>query len=218
MLFGFDPHGEPTVGTADGALWLRFQLMPPSWASDERIPGGRWDDFAEQLTRALGVPVHWEDRELFLIETPPENALATIREFLHEVRRRYDKAGLATEPIAPDLTKPSRPYSPSERFEVGERVEHPSYGMGTVQASEPDAIILFFPEGRTHRFAQLAGVAPDLSKPIRRYAAGETFAVAERVEHPTFGVGTVQTAEPGKMTVMFPINHRRVLVQGRGSR
>src|SRR5262245_48727843 len=58
-------------------------------------------------------------------------------------------------------------------------------------------------------------VAADLSKPVRTYKASERFVVGERVEHPSFGQGVVETIEPGKMTVFFAVG-RKVLVQAKG--
>lgn len=58
-------------------------------------------------------------------------------------------------------------------------------------------------------------VAADLSKAVRTYKASEKFQVGERVEHPTFGTGVVETAESGKMTVFFAVG-RKVLVQAKG--
>jgi hypothetical protein len=58
-------------------------------------------------------------------------------------------------------------------------------------------------------------VAADLSKAVRTYKASEKFVVGERVEHPTFGTGVVETAEPGKITVFFAVG-RKMLVQAKG--
>ena len=58
-------------------------------------------------------------------------------------------------------------------------------------------------------------VAADLSKAVRTYKASEKFIVGERVEHPTFGTGVVEIAEPGKMTVFFAVG-RKVLVMAKG--
>lgn len=58
-------------------------------------------------------------------------------------------------------------------------------------------------------------VAADLSKAVRTYKASERFVVGERVEHPTFGTGVVETAESGKMTVFFAVG-RKLLVQAKG--
>ena len=63
------------------------------------------------------------------------------------------------------------------------------------------------------RFARPA-VAADLQKPVRPYGASEKYAVGERVEHPSFGQGVVEIAEPGKVTVFFATG-RRVLAQSR---
>lgn len=50
--------------------------------------------------------------------------------------------------VAADLAKPVRPYRASEKFEIGERVEHPSFGQGVVEISEPGKITVFFASGR----------------------------------------------------------------------
>jgi len=57
-------------------------------------------------------------------------------------------------------------------------------------------------------------VAADLSKPVRQYAASLKYEVGERVEHPTFGQGVIEAAEPGKITVFFGVG-RRVLAQSK---
>lgn len=57
-------------------------------------------------------------------------------------------------------------------------------------------------------------VAADLTKPVRAYAASGSFAVGERLDHPQFGQGVVEAAEPGKVTVFFATG-RRVLAQSK---
>lgn len=57
-------------------------------------------------------------------------------------------------------------------------------------------------------------VSADLTKPVRQYAASLKYQVGERVEHPQFGQGVIETAEPGKITVFFATG-RRVLVQSK---
>jgi hypothetical protein len=59
-------------------------------------------------------------------------------------------------------------------------------------------------------------VSADLTKPVRSYRASERFDIGERVEHPQFGQGVVEQAEPGKITVFFS-SGRRVLVQSKES-
>jgi hypothetical protein len=50
--------------------------------------------------------------------------------------------------VAADLSRPPRPYRVVERFEVGERVEHPTFGQGTVEVAETQKITVFFAAGR----------------------------------------------------------------------
>ncbi len=69
------------------------------------------------------------------------------------------------------------------------------------------------PKAPVERFAKPA-VAADLTKPVRTYRASEKFEVGERVDHPSFGQGVVEAAEPGKVTVFFGTG-RRVLVQSK---
>ena len=69
------------------------------------------------------------------------------------------------------------------------------------------------PKAPVERFEKPA-VAADLTKPVRTYRASEKFTVGERVDHPSFGQGVVETAEPGKITVFFG-SGRRVLVQSK---
>ena len=67
-----------------------------------------------------------------------------------------------TPQVAADLTKPTRTYSPRERFVVGDRVEHPSFGAGVVEACpEPGKMTVFFAAGRkvlVHEKAPSTGV------------------------------------------------------------
>ena len=53
--------------------------MPPTWA--EAQPEA-FDTFDQQLQEAIGVPVVWEDRELFLIEEPAHDTVERIKTFL----------------------------------------------------------------------------------------------------------------------------------------
>jgi hypothetical protein len=69
------------------------------------------------------------------------------------------------------------------------------------------------PKAPVERFEKPA-VAADLSKPARTYRASERFEVGERIDHPSFGQGVVEIAEPGKVTVFFG-SGRRVLVQAK---
>jgi hypothetical protein len=50
--------------------------------------------------------------------------------------------------VAADLSRPVKPYRASEKFAVGDRVEHPSFGQGVVEISEPGKVTVFFASGR----------------------------------------------------------------------
>jgi hypothetical protein len=54
-----------------------------------------------------------------------------------------------TPQVAADTTRPIRQYSATERYAVGDRVEHPSFGgQGVVEVVEIAKITVFFPSGR----------------------------------------------------------------------
>ncbi|MBE7450598.1 MAG: hypothetical protein HS111_17370 [Kofleriaceae bacterium] len=59
------------------------------------------------------------------------------------VVQRFD-----TPAVQADLTKAVRTYKASERFVVGERVEHPTFGQGVVEVIEPGKMTVFFAVGR----------------------------------------------------------------------
>ncbi len=69
--------------------------------------------------------------------------------------------------VAADLAKPVRSYRASERFEVGERVEHPNFGQGVVEVSELGKVTVFFGTGRRVLAQAKEGVATGggLSRP-----------------------------------------------------
>jgi hypothetical protein len=59
--------------------------------------------------------------------------------------------------------------------------------------------------------AATPSVAADPSKPVRPYRPADTYAPGERVEHPSFGTGVVESSPgPGKIQVFFS-EGRRVL-------
>ncbi len=50
--------------------------------------------------------------------------------------------------VAADLTKPVRTYRASEKFDVGERIDHPTFGQGVVEVYDAGKITVFFSTGR----------------------------------------------------------------------
>ena len=67
--------------------------------------------------------------------------------------------------VAADLTKPARPYRASEKYEVAERVEHPSFGTGVVEVAEPGKVTVFFASGRRVLVQSKEGLQSSLSRP-----------------------------------------------------
>ncbi|NVB82099.1 MAG: hypothetical protein HOV81_27200 [Kofleriaceae bacterium] len=72
---------------------------------------------------------------------PPRNSGMTSGE--KAPVERFEKPA-----VAADLTKPTRQYAASLKFEVGERIEHVSFGQGVVEVSEPGKVTVFFASGR----------------------------------------------------------------------
>ena len=67
---------------------------------------------------------------------PPKEPRATPAE-------RFDKPA-----VTADLSKPSTPYRASAMYAVGDRVDHPSFGQGVIEISEPGKVTVFFATGR----------------------------------------------------------------------
>ena len=85
-LTGFDPKGEPEVRImADGSLFIVFNFMPPSFVPEDQGLGP-FADFDEQMERAAGVPVVWDDREVFVIQQPKPDIVERVREFIEGYR------------------------------------------------------------------------------------------------------------------------------------
>ncbi|MBI3461568.1 MAG: hypothetical protein HY000_00695 [Planctomycetes bacterium] len=88
QLSGFDREGEPVIRVmADGCLYVVFEFMPPSYLEDAEGLGP-FKDLDKQIERAIGVPVAWEDREVFLIRQPKADTVGKIRTFVDGYRKR----------------------------------------------------------------------------------------------------------------------------------
>jgi hypothetical protein len=87
-LKGFDPKGEPVIRVmADGSLLIVFNFMPPSFVSEDQGLGP-FADFDKQLARAAGVPVVWDDREVFVIQKPKPDTIERVRKFIEGYRSK----------------------------------------------------------------------------------------------------------------------------------
>jgi hypothetical protein len=58
-------------------------------------------------------------------------------------------------------------------------------------------------------------IQPDPSRPPRDYRPSETFAVADQVMHPQFGLGIVAAATPERVEITFSVGNK-VLAHARG--
>jgi hypothetical protein len=86
-----------------------------------------------------GAPKEVRQPSMFAPKTPRAPSASAAKAPVE----RFEKPA-----VAADLSKPARPYRASERFDVGERVDHPSFGQGVVETSEPGKVTLFFASGR----------------------------------------------------------------------
>jgi hypothetical protein len=85
-LTGFDPDGEPEIRMmSDGSAQLWFNFMPPSFIEEEEDEEA-YDDFDQQLQAAIGVPVVWEDREVFIIAKPAADTIAKLSNFIQNYK------------------------------------------------------------------------------------------------------------------------------------
>jgi len=88
---GFDPEGEPEIHVMqNGDLNIVFCFMPPS-DFPEGDGMGVYEGFDRQMADAIGLPVVWEDRERFLIQSPNIDTIIRLRDFI-AVFREKEKA------------------------------------------------------------------------------------------------------------------------------
>ena len=90
QLSGFDLVGEPAIRVmSDGSLEVWFEFMPPSDSPDDDCENlGQFATFDQEMAKAAGVPVVWEDRELFLIMNAPPGTLKRVQKFIEGYRKR----------------------------------------------------------------------------------------------------------------------------------
>jgi hypothetical protein len=89
LLSGFDPEGEPEIQImSDGSLHLVFNFMPPS-DFQETDDSKRFDNFDQQLEAALGIPVLWDDREIFIISAPKTDTVEKLEQFIQGYRAAH---------------------------------------------------------------------------------------------------------------------------------
>ena len=128
-LAGFDAQGDPEIRVlADGTLYVVFNFMPPS--DFEGRDMGPYHDFDAQMSAAAGVPVRWEDREFFRIDSPRADTIDRLAAFVSGYRSRAKPAD--RHKFGSDGTCFERNCSAEHPFAVGQRIRHPSFGDGEV--------------------------------------------------------------------------------------
>ncbi len=95
---GFDPEGEPQLDDdGQGSLRVEFAFFPPSWCPPEhRADLGPFASFDQEMSVAIGLPVAWEDRELFVIEAAQPTTVERLVAFLLGYRAAHRGAGEPT--------------------------------------------------------------------------------------------------------------------------
>ncbi len=93
--------------------------------------------------------------------------------------------------------RPPGPKTSSKGGRAGSKLPKTAGGSRSRKAAPPAE-----PEGPT--------VDPDYKRDIRTYRANEHFEVADRIQHPTFGLGVVEESDDGKITIWFPNGRKRL--------
>lgn len=129
-LPGFDSQGDPEIRVlANGSLYVVFNFMPPSDFED-RDDMGPYSDFDAQMSAAVGVPVAWEDREFFRVDSPRADTIDRLAAFISTYRSRSNPAD--RDKFGSEGTCFERSCPAEHPFAVGQRVRHPSFGDGEV--------------------------------------------------------------------------------------
>ena len=92
------------------------------------------------------------DKKLPATHRPPREPRAPVE--------RFEKPA-----VPADLSRPARPYRASELFEVGERIDHPSFGQGVIELSEAGKITVFFGSGRRVLVQAKTAASAGLTRP-----------------------------------------------------
>lgn len=102
----------------------------------EGDPGWSYDEGAPRLTGTPRIRPAWEAGAGRLRPKPRPRA------------RKRTSADTEDAVVQPDLSRPVRSYAVSERYESGDRIDHPTLGLGVVQgAAGPHKIRVLF-DGR----------------------------------------------------------------------
>ena len=128
-LSGFDSKGDPELHVEhDGQLTLVFNFMPPWDFADRAL--GVYESFDTEMSDAIGVPVLWDDREVFRIATPRADTIDRLTSFVANFRSRSNPAD--HEKFGPGGTCFDTGCPQAHPFAVGQRVRHFKFGKGEI--------------------------------------------------------------------------------------
>lgn len=116
--------------------------LTPATIDAQRASGQASDAWIGPMAAAVAAAgVTLEPEPMARIEAANRAVLVTWRAVCE---RRFE-----TQMVAADLDRPARPYRASEGFQIGERIAHPTFGEGVVEARpEPGKMTVFFLSGR----------------------------------------------------------------------
>ncbi len=130
-LSGFDSKGDPALHVEhDGQLTLVFNFMPPSDFEGGARALGVYESFDTEMSDAIGVPVLWDDREVFRIAAPRADTIDRLTSFVANFRSRSNPAD--HEKFGPGGTCFDTGCSQAHPFAVGQRVRHFKFGDGEI--------------------------------------------------------------------------------------
>lgn len=81
-------------------------------------------------------------------EAPAKPAKTTEKKMSKKAAAAAAAEAAAAAPVEPDLSRPIKPYKPSDRYQLRDRIEHRTFGVGVVEeVASAGKIQVRFPEG-----------------------------------------------------------------------
>ena len=167
------------------------------------------------------IAAQLDERGMRLIKTPkvPLDAVQHIQRVLFETRTAlFDRVGRAAIDRAKDIIARS---SPEAAARIDAPITHKLTPRDVAIVRSSDARIPRMPAVIVESLLESMSEAARLTfraaeKPVRRYAASQTFAVGDVLEHPKFGRGSVISSLPQRIEVEFADGKHTLVHVGAG--
>ncbi|HEY5938227.1 MAG TPA: hypothetical protein VIU61_26430, partial [Kofleriaceae bacterium] len=217
IVLGGDVKAE--VATAIAGV-VNAELGVPQ-IRDTIIAMGR-ERCEERYHAAFGkIAAQLDERGMRLIKTPkvPLDAVQHIQRVLFETRTAlFDRVGRAAIDRAKEIIARS---SPEAAARIDAPITHKLTPRDVAIVRSSDARIPKMPAVIVESLLDSLSEAARLTfraaeKPVRRYAASQTFAVGDVLEHPKFGRGSVTSALPQRIEVEFADGKHTLVHVGTG--